>query len=116
MYQTTQQGAARIEPTLGHFKMFIDGRWAEAADGATLAIVDPASEAVVATVANGGLEEAALASEAARYARPGPSAGDEYTVERATYLTAAARKVRERVDQLARLRDAADGEAHRRLH
>lgn len=103
MYQTTQQGAERTEPTLGHFKMFIDGRWVEAADGATLAIVDPASEEVVATVANGGPKEAALASEAARHAfdqGPWPRMS---TVERATYLTAAARKVRERVDQLARL-------------
>ena len=54
--------------TLGDFQMYIDGAWVDAADGAMLDVVDPATEQVVARVANGGLADAEAAVLAARRA------------------------------------------------
>lgn len=45
--------------------VFIDGRWGEAASGARFDVVNPATEEVVATVADGGPEDARRAIEAA---------------------------------------------------
>ena len=47
--------------TLG--KMYIDGKWCEAEGGRTLAVINPATEEVIADVAYGG----------ARRRRTGPS-------------------------------------------
>jgi len=45
--------------------VFIDGSWTEAASGRRFDVVDPATEEVVATVADGGPEDAVRAIEAA---------------------------------------------------
>ncbi|OLT10224.1 NAD-dependent succinate-semialdehyde dehydrogenase [Kocuria sp. CNJ-770] len=45
--------------------LFIDGRWCEAASGARFDVVNPATEEVIATVADGGPEDAARAIETA---------------------------------------------------
>ena len=85
------------------FKMFIDGEWVASRDGATIAIVDPATEATVALVAKGDSEDAEAAAQAARRAfDEGPWPRMAIT-ERAAILRLAAAKVRERADALARL-------------
>ncbi|MGD0997627.1 MAG: aldehyde dehydrogenase family protein, partial [Thermoleophilia bacterium] len=59
-------GAART--ALGNFKMFVDGKWVDAHDKGLLDVVDPATDEVVARVANGGREDAEAAVLAARRA------------------------------------------------
>ena len=95
-------GGGPTATALGDFQMYIDGAWVDGHAKALLEIVDPATEEVVARVANGGLEDAEAAVLAARRAFdsgpwPQTSAG-----ERATVLHAAAALVRERVDEMAR--------------
>ena len=51
-----------IRPRYG---LFVDGEWTEAASGRRFDVVDPATEEVVATVADGGPEDAVRAIEAA---------------------------------------------------
>ncbi len=82
--------------------MYIDGAWVDASDGGLLDVVDPATEEVVARVANGGRADAetAVAAGPPRLRRGAlaahPAAG------RAEYLRAAAALLRERADELAR--------------
>lgn len=45
--------------------VFIDGQWGEAASGARFGVVNPATEEVIATVADGGAEDALRAIETA---------------------------------------------------
>jgi succinate-semialdehyde dehydrogenase / glutarate-semialdehyde dehydrogenase len=49
----------------------IDGRWIPAADGQRIQVFDPASKALIATVASAGLVEAAAAVDAAQAAADG---------------------------------------------
>ena len=51
--------------------VFVDGEWTEAASGRRFDVVDPATEEVVATVADGGPEDAVRAIEAAGPRRTG---------------------------------------------
>ena len=98
-----RQGTTVGSPTdLGDFSMFIDGAWVAAKSGGVLEIVDPATEAVVARVANGDIDDAERALLAARRAfDEGPWPRLPAT-ERAAVLRAAAALMRERVDELAR--------------
>ena len=45
--------------------LFIDGQWCEAASGKRFDVVNPATEEVIATVADGGTEDAQRAVETA---------------------------------------------------
>jgi betaine-aldehyde dehydrogenase len=95
--------AGSCEAVVETYQMFIDGEWTGGRGGALLAIVDPASEELVAHVANGGLDDAQAAVDAARRAfdhGPWPRMA---ALERAALLRAAATRVRERADELARL-------------
>ena len=100
MSEAFSTGAAAMVDEL---QMFIDGEWVAARGGATLDVVDPATEATVARVARGDREDAEAAVQAARRAfDQGP--WPRLTVaERAAILHRAAEKVRERADSLARL-------------
>ncbi len=57
-------------PALLKAAAFIDGQWADAGDGATFAVDDPASAKRIAEVANLGADDAMRAIEAARKAFP----------------------------------------------
>ena len=97
------------EPTVGSapavdfYQMFIDGEWIGARGGGSLAIVDPATEELVAHAASGGADEARAAVEAARRAFDEGPWPRMTAPERAVVLRAAAAEVRERADELARL-------------
>src|SRR5438876_869981 len=54
---------------LPHYGLYIDGRWTEAASGATLPINEPALGTPMAYIANGGVEDV---DRAVRAARAGP--------------------------------------------
>ena len=95
-------GAPAATTVLGDFQMYVDGAFVDAADGGLLDIVDPATEQVVARVANGGLADAEAAVKAARRAfdeGPWPRLSAH---DRAELLRAAAARLRQRVDELAR--------------
>ena len=54
-----------FDPTTIPTDLFIDGTWQKAASGATFAVENPATNEVIAHVADGGPEDAALAIQAA---------------------------------------------------
>ncbi len=95
--------AGDAEPAADFYQMFIDGEWIGARGGGSLAIVDPATEELVAHVASGGADEAKAAVEAARRAFDEGPWPRMTAPERADLLRAAAAKVRERAGELARL-------------
>jgi succinate-semialdehyde dehydrogenase/glutarate-semialdehyde dehydrogenase len=81
-------------------RMFIRGQWCNADNGATLAVINPADESVVAEVAYGGCAEAERAIDAASKALPSWRA--RTVAERAKILKKTAELLRERADTLAR--------------
>jgi succinate-semialdehyde dehydrogenase/glutarate-semialdehyde dehydrogenase len=54
-----------FDPSTLHTDLFIDGAWRKAANGATFPVENPATHKIIAHVADGGPEDAALAIEAA---------------------------------------------------
>ena len=50
--------------------LLIDGAWGESATGARFEVINPATEEVIATVADGGPDDARRAIEAAGRAQP----------------------------------------------
>src|SRR3954451_20281794 len=88
--------------TAGEFptQMYLDGRWSDARDGGTLAVVNPADETTLAQVAFGGRAEAEQAVEAATRALPSWRATSAH--DRAKVLKQAAELMRGRADTIAR--------------
>ncbi|WP_255955876.1 aldehyde dehydrogenase family protein [Streptomyces odontomachi] len=93
-----------IAPSYG---LFIDGEFAEAADGRVFKTVSPASEEVLSEVAQAGTEDVNRAVAAARRAFPAWSALPG--AERAKYLFRIARIVQERSRELAVLETLDNG-------
>ena len=89
------------------YKMLIDGKWSDAADGATWQVVNPAREAPVAGVPYGGAEEATKAIAAAHEALPRWKAMTAY--ERCAILRDIADALRSRADELAPIMTAECG-------
>jgi succinate-semialdehyde dehydrogenase/glutarate-semialdehyde dehydrogenase len=81
--------------------LLIGGTWTPAASGERFDVVDPGTEEVIATVANGGAEDARAAAAAAAAAQPGWAATAPR--ERAEVLRRAWELLTERADDLARL-------------
>ncbi len=82
--------------------LYIDGSWQGAADGATLAVVDPATEEIFHRVAAGGPADVDRAVDAARAAFEG-GWGRTSGRERAKYLRAIAAAIAARRETLATL-------------
>jgi succinate-semialdehyde dehydrogenase/glutarate-semialdehyde dehydrogenase len=80
-------------------RMFIDGEWCGAADGTTLAVINPADESVLAQVAYGGKPETERAIAAATRAFPEWRAASVY--DRAKILKKTADLMRERAERIA---------------
>lgn len=81
-------------------QMFIDGKWCDADEGTTLAVINPADESVIAEVAYGGRPEVERAIDAAARSMPDWKARTAY--ERAKVLKGAADLIRSRADLYAR--------------
>ena len=84
-------------------KMYLNGKWAEAAEGGKREILNPATNEVIATVAEGSAKDADRAILAARKAfdeGPWPSM---LAVERASLLFKLADKIDSHADELAEL-------------
>lgn len=89
------------------YKIFVGGEWGEAASGKTFEVVDPATLAPIATVADGGKADMRRAIDAAVRAQPlwaETTAGD-----RAAILRAAAGRMHEQKERLARLMTLEEG-------
>jgi succinate-semialdehyde dehydrogenase/glutarate-semialdehyde dehydrogenase len=83
------------------YGLFIDGRWRQAADAATLPVVDPASEeqiGVIPVATPADLDDALHAAESGFRAWRSASVN-----ERAACLRRVAEGIRDRVDEIARL-------------
>ena len=94
-----------IRPRYG---LFIGGEWADAADGAEMKTISPATEEVLSTVTTGGVEDVDRAVRAARRAFErtwGPMA----PAERGKYLFRIARIIQERARELAVLESLDNG-------
>ena len=63
----------RVDPETSQ-RFYIDGRWCSPTTAATLPVINPATEAVVAHVASGSAQDVDRAVAAARAAFPGWSA------------------------------------------
>ena len=85
------------------YKMYIDGAWVDALDGTTIEVIDPATEESIATVAYGAVEDARVAIMAARRAFDDGPWPRMSVIERSDLLIAAAAKLRERGEDIARL-------------
>jgi succinate-semialdehyde dehydrogenase/glutarate-semialdehyde dehydrogenase len=82
-----------------HFKQYIDGQWCDASNGNTWAVINPATEEMIAEVPFGNAEDARAALEAARRAQAAWAARTAY--ERGAILKKAADLLRDRADDLA---------------
>lgn len=80
-------------------RMYIDGKWSDAGDGRTLAVVNPADESTIAEVAYGGHADADRAIEAASKAFPAWRSLSAY--DRAKVLKKTADLMRDRADAIA---------------
>lgn len=84
-------------------QFYIDGAWVSPAEGGTLPVIDPATEAVIHHIPAGTAEDAATAVAAARAAfdiGPWPRLMGK---ERAVYLRAIAQGIRDRLPELAQM-------------
>ena len=88
-------------------QQYIDGRWQPAADGATIPVINPTTEEVIAHVAAGGAAEVDRAVAAAK--RASWSWRRTTGTERAPFLRAIAGRVRERREELVRLSSLNNG-------
>jgi succinate-semialdehyde dehydrogenase/glutarate-semialdehyde dehydrogenase len=80
-------------------QMYIDGRWCDADDRQTLAVINPADESTLAEVSSGGRAEAERAIEAAARAFPAWRATSAY--DRAKVLKKTAELIRDRAETIA---------------
>lgn len=83
-------------------RLYIDGRWQTAADGGTLAVVNPATEETFHRVAAAGARDVDRAVRAAGAAFEG-AWGATSGAERARFLETIADGIERRLDELARL-------------
>ncbi|MFJ9539502.1 aldehyde dehydrogenase family protein [Streptomyces sp. NPDC101225] len=84
-------------------RLFVGGRWREAADGARTEVVDPSRGAVVTTVAEAGAADVDAAVRAARTAFDDGAWSGLSGRERGRVLHRVAELIRENADDLARL-------------
>ena len=96
-----------FDPTTLHTDLFIDGEWRKATGEATFAVENPATNEVIAHVADGGPEDAALAIEAAGRAQA--EWGKSTPRERADILRRAFELVIANTDRLAAIMTAEMG-------
>jgi succinate-semialdehyde dehydrogenase/glutarate-semialdehyde dehydrogenase len=89
--------------------LYIDGAWRAASDGAEIEILDPATEAVIASVASASVEDGLMAVDAADLALP--AWADTAPRRRAEVLRKAFEIMTERAEDLAKLICQENGKA-----
>jgi acyl-CoA reductase-like NAD-dependent aldehyde dehydrogenase len=103
MTAVVDQDAASARPSVAPGALWIGGRPEAAADGATRAVLDPATGRPVASVAEGGARDITRAVTAARAAADSGVWSDLPPRARAEVLTRVAGLIREHAEDLARL-------------
>lgn len=93
---------------LGRKQLLINGEWRDAAGGATMPLLNPATESVIAEVAAAGSTDVDLAVEAARAAYQGPWS-ELSSRDRGRLLWRLGDKLLDRADELARLETLHNG-------
>jgi aldehyde dehydrogenase (NAD+) len=86
-----------------HYKNYIGGEWVDAASGETFDVVNPATEEVVASVPNGGREDAKKAIASAREAFDAGEWTSLDPEERMRIMLSAIERLNEAEDELATL-------------
>src|SRR5690606_35692815 len=90
-------------------RLYIDGKWVDPVEGGTLPVIDPATEEVFHHIPAGSAKDADLAVRAARKAfDEGPWARLSGK-QRAEYLRAIARGIRDRLEELSRMETRDNG-------
>ncbi|MEJ1181836.1 MULTISPECIES: NAD-dependent succinate-semialdehyde dehydrogenase [unclassified Pseudarthrobacter] len=99
--------SSSFDPSGLHTELFIDGAWQKAASGATFPVENPATNEIIAHVADGGPADAALAIKAAGHAQA--AWGKSTPRERADILRRAFELVIANTDHLAAIMTAEMG-------
>src|SRR3990167_1670860 len=89
-------------------QLLIDNEWRRAASGATMEIVNPATEEIIGTVASAGPDDLNAAVAAARAAPDGPW-GRLSARERGRLVRKLGERLLERADEVARLETLHNG-------
>lgn len=89
-------------------KLFINGKWEDAASGKTFPTINPATTEVIAQIAEGGAEDIDRAVKAARAALDGPW-GKMSASERGRIIWKMGERLLERADEIARLETMDNG-------
>lgn len=90
-----------------HYKMYIGGKWVNARSGKSMKIINPSTEKVIATVPEGGKDDAIEAVNAARKAFD--SGWNATPAERSAVLWKLADLVEKNINRLARLESMNQG-------
>jgi acyl-CoA reductase-like NAD-dependent aldehyde dehydrogenase len=93
---------------LGRKQLLINGEWRDASDGATMAVVNPATEVVIADVASATPDDVNAAVEAARGALAGPW-GKLPARDRGRLLWQLGDRLMAKADEIARLETLHNG-------
>jgi aldehyde dehydrogenase (NAD+) len=93
---------------LGRKKLLIGGEWRDASNGATMPVVNPATEETIAEVAAATRDDVGAAVDAARAAFTGPW-GQMPARERGRLIWKLAERMQERIDELSRLETLHNG-------
>ncbi|MEZ5315826.1 MAG: aldehyde dehydrogenase family protein [Vicinamibacterales bacterium] len=93
---------------LGRKQLLIGGEWRDAAGGATMNVINPATEEVIAQVGAAGTDDVSAAVDAARAAFAGPW-GQMPARERGRLLFRLAARLTERIDEISRLETLHNG-------
>jgi succinate-semialdehyde dehydrogenase/glutarate-semialdehyde dehydrogenase len=92
---------------LGAYQNYIGGEWTSGRAEETFSVINPATEEVIATVPNATPDDVHAAIDAAAAVQP--EWADSLAADRAKILRAAAEKMREKVDYLARIMTLEEG-------
>ncbi len=96
-------------PKIRHTQLFIDGKWQDAASGKTFATIDPATEEVIAEVAEGDAADVDRAAKAARKAFDSGEWSRMDARDRGRVLYRLADLIEEEIDELAALESLDNG-------
>lgn len=97
------------KPKIRHTQLFIDGKWQDAASGKTFATVDPATEEVIAEVAEGDAADVDRAAKAARKAFDSGPWSRMDARDRGRLMYRLADLIEEEIDELAALESLDNG-------
>ncbi len=89
-------------------KLFINGKWEDAASGKTFPTINPATTEVIAHIAEGGAEDIDRAVQAARAALDGPW-GKMNASERSRIIWKMGERILARADEIAKLETSDNG-------